>query len=242
MNFRDVPMEPIALGATLKERRDAFERYRRALMEANPAAFDDNGEPLTVAQRFLRSFWFARRPDMSKRDGPHWPETTPVEIMSTLQARYSRSPGKQAHARAESIIKSLRPTDDAWLECVLPTNMRNTGYPCGAWFHEATSITVLSAVEVASDTGDVDKGPEYHISIAHQGPQGVDRRTTSAEAAWVLDQFGLVGAEEDNHVPNGMARNFWRPVADPLVGIECACKVGEPAIVEDKGDYIWRHV
>lgn len=49
------------------------------------------------------------------------------------------------------------------------------------------------------------------------------------------------GWEEDNHVPYGIARNFWRPLAENLVGIECKCKEEEPAIVEDKGDYVWRY-
>ena len=84
-----------------------------------------------------------------------------------------------------------------------------------------------------------DRGPEYHLSISRQTPAG-PRRCTSEMARIVLRQFGLEGAEEDNHVPNGVVRNFWRPVADPLVGLECECKDEEPAIVEDKGDFVWR--
>jgi hypothetical protein len=93
---------------------------------------------------------------------------------------------------------------------------------------------------VASD-GKVDKGPEYHVSISKQlfaGPT----RCTSDEARWVLEQFGLDGAEEDNHVPGGVVRNFWRPVATGLIGLECECKAEEPAIREDKGDFVWRPV
>jgi hypothetical protein len=71
-------------------------------------------------------------------------------------------------------------------------------------------------------------------------PDGTSIRCDSNEAKWVLDQFGLEGAEEDNHVPFGIVRNFWRPVADKLVGIECQCKAEEPEIREDKGDFIWR--
>ncbi|OTP79436.1 hypothetical protein PAMC26577_00815 [Caballeronia sordidicola] len=100
---------------------------------------------------------------------------------------------------------------------------------------------MISAVEVAAAEGGIDKGPEYHISISKQSKHGPGRCTT-AEAVWVCGQFELLEAEEDNHVPNGVVRNFWRPVADRLVGIECACKGDEPAIVEDKGDFIWRGV
>lgn len=69
---------------------------------------------------------------------------------------------------------------------------------------------------------------------------GKAARCTSLQAKEILRQFGLDGAEEDNHVPHGIVRNFWRPVADRLVGLECACKAEEPAIVEDQGDYVWR--
>ena len=47
---------------------------------------------------------------------------------------------------------------------------------------------------------------------------------------------------EDNHVPGGFVRNFWRPVADRFSGYECACVATEPAIVEDKGDFVWRGI
>ena len=98
------------------------------------------------------------------------------------------------------------------------------------------NLFAISAVETMADE---DKGPEYHISISKPLPSGV-KRCDSNEARWVLAQFGLEGAEEDNHVPYGKVRNFWRPVANGLVGLECECKAEEPAVVEDKGDFVWR--
>ena len=91
-----------------------------------------------------------------------------------------------------------------------------------------------------SGDGKIDKGFEYHISISKPVRPGVTKRCDSNEARWVLSQFNLEGAEEDNHVPGGRVRNFWRPVANSLVGIECECKESEPAIIEDKGDFVWR--
>lgn len=138
-----------------------------------------------------------------------------------------------------SITPVLRPKGEDWRE--VQANQRySLGYPLRAFFHDRFNLAVLSAVEVASD-GKVDKGPEYHVSISKQlfaGPT----RCTSDEARWVLDQFGLDGAEEDNHVPGGVVRNFWRPVATGLIGLECECKAEEPAIREDKGDFVWRPV
>lgn len=67
-------------------------------------------------------------------------------------------------------------------------------------------------------------------------------RCTSADALWVLAEFDLLDAKEDNHVPGGKVRNWWRPVADHLSGYECPCTDEEPAVRENKGDYVWRGV
>lgn len=135
-----------------------------------------------------------------------------------------------------SLFTVLRPQGPGWVE--IPGAAKLSMYPARAFLHQRSNLAVISAVEVASDE---DKGPEYHISISKQllsGPQ----RCTSDEARWVLGQFGLEGAEEDNHVPGGKVRNFWRPLATGLIGKECECKADEPAIVEDKGDFIWRGI
>ena len=135
-------------------------------------------------------------------------------------------------------VKVLTPPGPEWRE--IPMDKRFTlGYPSRAFIHPASNLVVISSVEVASEPG-MDKGFEYHISISKQPPSGIAGRCTSDEAAWVLKQFNLEGSEEDNHVPHGIVRNFWRPVAGNLVGIECPCKAEEQEIKEDKGDFIWR--
>lgn len=104
-------------------------------------------------------------------------------------------------------------------------------------------MQVLSAVEVARDADGIDRGPEYHVSISSVDFAAANpkpKRCQYLDAVWVLKQFKLESAEEDNHVPGGVVRNFWRTVAEPLIGLECACKADEPAIREDKGDYVWR--
>lgn len=111
------------------------------------------------------------------------------------------------------------------------------GFAGEAYRHRSAGLSVISAVEVAKDADGIDRGPEYHISVSRHG-----ERCSSADARKVLADFGMDGGEEDNHVPGGKVRNFWRPVADRFVGLECACKDQEPAIVEDKGDYVWRGV
>lgn len=139
------------------------------------------------------------------------------------------------------IIKPKRPAGPGWRKGEPPPAWATLGFTGETWIHLENRLQVISAVEVANDGDGIDKGPEFHVSIS-TWRGGTTARCSSADALWVLGQFDLLDAEEDNHVPNGMVRNFWRPVADKLVGIECACKDAEPAMREDKGDYIWRGV
>lgn len=140
-----------------------------------------------------------------------------------------------------SVIACLRPQTGGWRE--LPTQLGDPllamGYPARAYFHPRSMIQVISAVEVASDAAC--DGPEYHLSISRSTPSGVTR-VDSNDARWVLGCFKLEGAKEDNHVPHGRARNFWRPVAGDWVGVRCHCEDEEPAIRENKGDFIWRGI
>lgn len=94
----------------------------------------------------------------------------------------------------------------------------------------------MSAVEVMADENN---GPEWHISISKQ--TNPPSRCDSNEAKWVLQEFDCEhGWDEDNHVPSGVVRNFWKIVAGSLTGHVCPCKQTEPAIRENKGDFIWR--
>lgn len=137
----------------------------------------------------------------------------------------------------ESIIKPKWPTAPGWRRVSM------AGIPCGlvgggaeAWANDAVALGVISAVEVASEGHGLPAlGPAYHLSISRFG-----ERCSSADALWVLAQFDLADALEDNHVPNGRVRNFWRYVAENLSGHACACVDVEPAIREDKGDFVWR--
>lgn len=135
------------------------------------------------------------------------------------------------------IIKPLAPTNPAEWRCAGDIrHIMRSAYPVVAWFHPEQCLQVFSAVEVAVDTGGFSKGPEYHISISKLLQDHHPERCSQEEAAWVLKAFGgLDGWEEDNHVPNGKVRNFWRAVAEPMIEKECPCKETETVIVE--GDY-----
>lgn len=127
-----------------------------------------------------------------------------------------------------SIIQQLAPEGKSWIKYLeAPID----GYIAHVWKHSTSDLMVFSSVEVAQE----EIGPEYHLSVSKNG-----RRCTSDEANWALRCFKMEGAYEDNHVPFGVVRNFWKPVAERLIGIDCPCESSETAFKEDKGDYIWR--
>jgi hypothetical protein len=143
---------------------------------------------------------------------------------------------------AVSAIQPKRPKTSGWVPVPAWQQQKRhielvCDFPSEAWLHRSSGIYVISSVEVAHDPGQPDLGPEYHLSMSRNGG-----RCTSGDALWVLSCFDVSDAKEDNHVPNGIARNWWRPVADNLSGYECPCQDEEPAMREDKGDYVWRGV
>ena len=137
------------------------------------------------------------------------------------------------------IIKPKEPRCDGWIKGPDASGTVGMGYQAQYWIHKDGSILVISAIEVATTEGKEDIGPEYHLSMSVQTPSG-PQRIRSKDAKWVLRAFDMDDATEDNHVPNGIARNFWRPVADKFSGYQCPCVDEEPAMIEDKGDYVWR--
>jgi hypothetical protein len=139
-----------------------------------------------------------------------------------------------------SVITPKQPQGAGWKRATwwrCPPDLAALGYPIEPWEH-VSGLFALSAVEVAIDKpGMKPLGPEYHLSVSMNGA-----RCSSADALFALAAFDLSDAKEDNHVPNGRVRNFWRYVADKLSGYECSCVETEPAIREDKGDFVWRGV
>lgn len=140
-----------------------------------------------------------------------------------------------------SVVQSLKPKGGGWVEMPDPRvpGLAVESITATAWLHREYGFFVISAVEKVAEPDGIDRGPEYHLSFSRQTGNGPVRIDTN-EANWILDQFGLVGAFEDNHVPHGKVRNFWRTVREDLIGLECVCNDEEPAIRESKGDYIWR--
>lgn len=140
------------------------------------------------------------------------------------------------------VIKPKAPIYPGWIrsneveKVMLAADPLMRAYPPQVWHHSCGACVVSSVDKVDALPGEEDLGPEYHISISVNGA-----RASLSECMWALAQFDCTDAKEDNHV-NGIARDWWRPVADHLSGYECPCQETEAAIVEDKGNFIWRPV
>ena len=142
---------------------------------------------------------------------------------------------KRKHYKTQ---KPKKPNGTGWRKVKqrIP-QMDDMGYPYEIWAHDENGLGVISAVEVAHDPGQPDLGPEYHVSVSAFGG-----RCSSSDALWVCGQFDMIDSDEDNHAPHGKVRNFWKPVDENLIGHVCPCKETEPAMKENKGDYIWRGI
>ena len=148
------------------------------------------------------------------------------------------------HTGVLSLVAPKTPTGQGWTrgEAIMADVARQSlnamGYAWQAWHHRENGLLCISAVETPTpQAGQELLGPEYHLSVSAMG-----KRCTSADALWALAAFDLLDATEDNHVPFGVVRNFWRPVADRLSGYECPCQDSEPVMRENKGDFVWRGV
>jgi hypothetical protein len=98
-----------------------------------------------------------------------------------------------------------------------------------AW--EAAGLKAISAIEMAeAPDGSGETIPQWHLSVSVLSRT---RRARGHEVRQALRDFGLEGAEEDNHEP-GAARHFWMPV-DPGRRVDCECKTTEEVVVEPDG-------
>lgn len=141
-----------------------------------------------------------------------------------------------------AIVSPLRPRGRGWTQIAVDTSLwPRQPYVIEGWRNRVHEVQVFSAVESVRPEGETEPRLEYHISITgYNDEKSKGYRCSASRARWVLREFGLDGHFEDNHVPHGIVRNFWRPVAEPLVGQVCPCVDEEPAMREMKGDYIWR--
>lgn len=135
--------------------------------------------------------------------------------------------------------RAKRPKGGGWSEAPI-RDPRMLPYLDGAsWLHEASGVRVLSTTELIDG-----RGLEWHVSVSlYTGAKPT--RAGRYAMRLVRKAFGMEAADEDNHVPNGIVRNLWLPIAD--IGA-CECVETERPIVEavnehadERGDdYVWR--
>lgn len=140
------------------------------------------------------------------------------------------------------IVHPLRPRGGGWVQWPTDTSGWETQpYAIERWYNRGEETQILTAIEIILPEGSTETRPEYHVSISGlKYGASKNYRCSDSRARWILKQFGLDGWFEDNHVPDGLVRNYWRPVAEPKVGEICACVEHEPAMREMQGDYVWR--
>lgn len=135
---------------------------------------------------------------------------------------------------SQSIIQPKTPKGAGWVEGPETNNM---GTPAKYWFYPSESFSVMSAVESLENNVDGELSPHYHVSISKN--RG---RCTRNESKFIMKAFDMRDSLEDNHVPNGFVRNFFLPVAEKYIGVECPCIEEETEVRENKGDFIWRGI
>lgn len=133
--------------------------------------------------------------------------------------------------RVETGPREKRPRSGCWRQFVHPVVDRHPASVVSVWVNG--DLRVISAIEDAEYQDGQGTGPQWHLSVS---VNGLRRRARKHEVKQLLRDFGMEGAEEDNHHP-GVARHFWVPL-DPEHRVECQCKIDEETIVEPDR-YAW---
>jgi hypothetical protein len=129
-------------------------------------------------------------------------------------------------------LREKRPRrNQGWMEMPCPREARwATTLTASAWAKGAVRvISEMCNAELPGASGA--SGPTWHISVSR-----LARRPHDRDVEHALRDFGLTGAEEDNHHP-GNARHFFL-VIDPAFRGLCECKTTEDVIVDPDG-YEW---
>lgn len=106
--------------------------------------------------------------------------------------------------------------------------------PMVCWSHPLSMTSVMSSTHWVTDDGDPHW--EWHVSVSGHRRTGYAPPSRMGLNKALVD-FGMLGADEDNHLP-GVARHFWLNVGQTTQA-PCDCKATEKP--HDEGDgFIWR--
>lgn len=134
-------------------------------------------------------------------------------------------------------VRERRPTSREWREIPVPREFYRGRHavmlPIAASAWRRGSVSVMSELVIAELPGGTgENGPQWCASVSRSG----GKRPRPRDVEHFLRDFGLDGAEEDNHMPGG-ARHFWLPV-DPARRGVCECKTTED-VITDRDGYQW---
>jgi hypothetical protein len=124
--------------------------------------------------------------------------------------------------------KAKAPSGNAWT--LLDAIDVGDGVAANRWINGG--LIAVSGYETAEFGKAKMLVPQFHVSVSEFG-----RRPTDDAVRSVLADFGMEGAEEDNHVP-GVARHFWL-VEGVAKSPECDCKETQERITEPDG-FVWQ--
>jgi len=139
------------------------------------------------------------------------------------------------------VVSIFRPPSEQWEQWpVSVAGFEVKPIVAERYYCESHRVQVITSLECVQPEDGTPARVEYHLSVSAIDVDGSVMRADEQLAQWALRQFGFAGGLQDNHVPSGRVRNYWRPIADPLQGQECPCVDDEPAMIEMQGDYTWR--
>lgn len=125
-----------------------------------------------------------------------------------------------------------RPSSREWTETDVPVFLRRDPHTIAISRWERGTVVALSALvrcELPDGSGRV--GLTWHASVSRRGKRPLPR-----DVEHFRRDFGLLGAEEDNHHP-GAARHYFMPL-DERERRDCECKATETTLTEKDG-YRW---
>lgn len=124
-----------------------------------------------------------------------------------------------------------RPSKRGWVECQVPPQVLASAHYLAVSAWRCGPILVFSSLSIMEMPDGDGTGPQWLVTIS------ADRkRPAQWQVDKVLKDFGMEGAEEDNHTP-GRTRGFFL-VCDPARRVACQCKSDEAVVVEPDG-FTW---
>lgn len=144
---------------------------------------------------------------------------TPSEALASLDA-------------PEAPVPCKRPVSGAWRRVYVTGSVE-------LYDHALIPLRVLSSVDWVGET-EGGNGWEYHVSVSRRTKTFRQRVASDDVVKMALEAFGMTEAREDNHVPNGVVRNFWLPVDGRPPHCDCETTEAPHPMGDGTTSAVWR--